>query len=300
MLKFILFFSLLFFSFYTFAQTVTIRGYVTDKVTGERLINATVYIPSKTTGTITNNFGFYSISIPKGQYSVTSSFVGYQPQVVDVQPKKDTIIDFKLTSSTDIAEVTVLGQKGESKLTSTQMSKVDVQMEKVRSLPGFLGEADVIKTIQLLPGVQSGTEGTSGLYVRGGGPDQNLVLLDDVPVYNAEHLFGFFSVFNPDAIKSVSFYKGGFPARFGGRLSSVLDIRMKDGDENNLHGNISVGLIASKINLEGPLIKGKTTFNFSARRTYADLLARPFIHRKDGEKKVGGYYFDDLNMKNHP
>jgi len=297
MLKSLVFFSLLFFSFCTFAQTVTISGYVSDQATGERLINATVYIPSKTTGTITNSFGFYSISLPKERYSITSSFVGYQAKVVDVQLNKDTIIDFKLTSSTDIAEVTVLGQKGESKLTTTQMSKVDVQLDKVQSLPGFLGEADVIKTIQLLPGVQSGTEGTSGLYVRGGGPDQNLILLDDVPVYNAEHLFGFFSVFNPDAIKSVSFYKGGFPARFGGRLSSVLDIRMKDGDENNVHGNISVGLIASKINLEGPLIKGKTTFNFSARRTYADLIARPFLPKKDDYKEIGGYYFDDLNMK---
>jgi len=297
MLKSILIFSFLFLSFCAFAQTVTIRGYVTDQANGERLINANVYIPSNTLGTITNSFGFYSISIPKGHYSVTSSFVGYQPKVIDLQLNKDTIIDFKLTSDTDLEEITVLGQKGNAKLTSTQMSKVDVQMDKVRRWPGFLGEADVIKTIQLLPGVQSGTEGTSGLYVRGGGPDQNLILLDDVPVYNAEHLFGFFSVFNPDAIKSVSFYKGGFPARFGGRLSSVLDIRMKDGDENNLHGNISVGLIASKINLEGPLIKGKTTFNFSARRTYADLVARPFLPKKDSTKEIGGYYFDDLNMK---
>lgn len=297
MLKFILIFLFSFLSVCAISQTVTIRGYVTDQATGERMINATVYIPSKTTGTITNSFGFYSISMPKGHYSITSSFVGYQAKVIDVQLNNDTIINFKLTSSTDIAEVTVLGQKGESKLTSTQMSKVDVQMEKVQSLPGFLGEADVIKTIQLLPGVQSGTEGTSGLYVRGGGPDQNLILLDDVPVYNAEHLFGFFSVFNPDAIKSVSFYKGGFPARFGGRLSSVLDIRMKDGDENNVHGNISVGLIASKLNLEGPLIKGKTTFNFSARRTYADLIARPFLPKNEEYKEVGGYYFNDLNMK---
>ncbi len=297
MQKSLLIFPLLLFSFYTFAQTLTIRGYVTDQATGERLINATVYIPSKTLGTITNSFGFYSISIPKGQYSITSSFVGYQPKVLDIKLTKDTVIDFKLSSSTDLEEVTVSGVKANSKLTSTQMSKVDVQMDKVRSLPGFLGEADVIKTIQLLPGVQSGTEGTSGLYVRGGGPDQNLILLDDVPVYNAEHLFGFFSVFNPDAIKSVSFYKGGFPARFGGRLSSVLDIRMKDGDENEMHGNVSVGLIASKINLEGPIIKGKTTFNFSARRTYADLLARPFIPKNGDSKDIGGYYFDDLNMK---
>lgn len=297
MLKSLLIFPLLLLSFSTFAQTITIRGYVTDRATGERLINANVYVPSKTLGTITNSFGFYSISIPKGQYSFTSSFVGYQPKTIDIKLNKDTIIDFKLASSTDLEEVTISGQKGNSKLTSTQMSKVDVPIEMIRNLPAFLGEADVIKTIQLLPGVQSGTEGTSGLYVRGGGPDQNLILLDDVPVYNAEHLFGFFSVFNPDAIKSVSFYKGGFPARFGGRLSSVLDIRMKDGNDQELHGNFSVGLISSKFNLEGPLIKGKTTFNISARRTYADLLGRPIIKKASNGTDIGGYFFHDYNLK---
>ncbi|HET6559276.1 MAG TPA: TonB-dependent receptor plug domain-containing protein, partial [Prolixibacteraceae bacterium] len=161
----------------------------------------------------------------------------------------------------------------------------------------FLGEADVIKTLQLLPGVQSGSEGTSGLYVRGGGPDQNLMLLDDVPVYNADHLFGFFSVFNPDAIKSISFFKGGFPARYGGRLSLVLDIRMKDGNDKEMHGNFSIGLISSKLNLEGPIVKDKTTFNFSARRTYIDLLARPLVTKASKGEDVAGYFFHDLNMK---
>ena len=297
MLKSLLIFPFLFLSFYTFSQTVTVRGYITDQANGESLINANVYIPSTKCGTITNSFGFYSISMPKGHYSVTSSFVGYQSKIIEIQLNKDTIIDFKLESNTDIAEVTVLGQKGDSKLTSTQMSKMDVPIEMIRNLPSFLGEADVIKTIQLLPGVQSGTEGTSGLYVRGGGPDQNLILLDDVPVYNAEHLFGFFSVFNPDAIKSVSFYKGGFPARFGGRLSSVLDIRMKDGNEKEIHGNFSIGLISSKFNLEGPLVKGKTTFNLSARRTYADLLGRPIIKKASNGTDVGGYFFQDYNLK---
>lgn len=281
----------------TFSQSFTIRGYVTDQANGERLLNANIFEKKVFRGTITNNFGFYSLTLPKGNYSIACSFVGYQTQLLEIDLKKDTVIDFKLAAKTDLKEVTIVGHQEGSKLTSNQMSKVDVPVEMIRNLPAFLGEADVIKTIQLLPGVQSGTEGTSGLYVRGGGPDQNLILLDDVPVYNAEHLFGFFSVFNPDAIKSVSFYKGGFPARFGGRLSSVLDIRMKDGNEKELHGNVSVGLISSKFNLEGPLVKGKTTFNISARRTYADLLGRPIIKKASNGTDIGGYFFHDYNLK---
>jgi hypothetical protein len=288
---------LLFLTYFSFAQSFTISGYVADATNGERLINATVYDQRKMQGTISNSFGFYSLTLPKGNYSIACSFVGYKTRLLEINLQKDTVVAFNLGLNAELEEVTIVGQKVDSKLRSTQMSQVDIQMEKVQSLPAFLGEADVIKTIQLLPGVQSGTEGTSGLYVRGGGPDQNLILLDDVPVYNAEHLFGFFSVFNPDAIKSVSFYKGGFPARFGGRLSSVLDIRMKDGNDQELRGNFSIGLIASKLNLEGPLIKGKTTFNFSARRTYYDLLARPFIKSGSSSNEVAGYFFQDLNLK---
>lgn len=280
-----------------FSQTFTIRGFVSDQTNGERLLNANVYDQKIHRGTITNNFGFYSLTFPSGQYSIACSFVGYQPQLIEINLVKDTVIDFKLALKADMEEVTIVGQKVESILTSTQMSRVEIPMDKVQSLPAFLGEADVIKTIQLLPGVQSGTEGTSGLYVRGGGPDQNLILLDDVPVYNADHLLGFFSVFNADAIKSVSFYKGGFPARFGGRLSSVLDIRMKDGNEKELHGNFSIGLISSKLNLEGPLVKDKTTFNFSARRTYMDILALPLMKKESNGEDVGGYFFHDLNLK---
>jgi len=184
------------------SQSFTIRGFVSDLTNGERLLNANVYDQMVHRGTITNNFGFYSLTFPEGKYSIACSFVGYKTHKIEINLKKDTVIDFKLALNAELEEVTVLGQKIESQLTSTQMSRVEIPMEKVQSLPAFLGEADVIKTIQLLPGVQSGTEGTSGLYVRGGGPDQNLILLDDVPVYNAEHLFGFFSVFNPDAIKA--------------------------------------------------------------------------------------------------
>ncbi|MFY9151489.1 MAG: TonB-dependent receptor [Prolixibacteraceae bacterium] len=297
MIRLSTFLFLFLFTGLAFGQSFTIRGYVSDMANGERLLNANIYEQQALKGTITNNYGFYSLTLPKGQYKITCSYVGYQSVLLDLNLKKDTVIDFRLSSQIELDEITVQGEKTESKLTSSQMSKAEISIEKVQSLPAFLGEADVIKTIQLLPGVQSGTEGTSGLYVRGGGPDQNLILLDDVPVYNAEHLFGFFSVFNPDAIKTVSFYKGGFPARFGGRLSSVLDIRMKDGNDQELHGNFSIGLISSKLNLEGPLVKGKTTFNFSARRTYADLLARPIISKSSDGEGMGGYYFQDLNMK---
>ena len=180
------------------------------------------------------------------------------------------------------------------------MSSISVPIDQIKSLPAFLGEVDVMKVLQLLPGVQSGSEGSSGLYVRGGGPDQNLILLDGVPVYNASHLFGFFSVFNSDAINNVQLIKGGFPARYGGRLSSVIDISMKEGNMKEFHGEGSIGLIASKLTLEGPIAKEKTSFIVSARRTYIDLIARPLIKAStDGDETVG-YYFYDVNAKiNH-
>lgn len=281
----------------SYSQTITISGYISDKSSGERLINASIYAPQLTKGAISNNFGFYSLSVPKGEHALICSFVGYSQKQLTINANKDTVINFNLESNAQLDEITVTGQKANQKVLNTQLSKTDISIEKIKSLPAFLGEADVIKTIQLLPGVQAGTEGSSGLYVRGGGPDQNLILLDDVPVYNADHLLGFFSVFNSDAIKNISFYKGDFPARFGGRLSSVLDLRTKDGNEQELHGNFSIGLISSKLNLEGPIVKGKTTFNFSARRTYLDLIARPLIKAGTNNETTSGYFFHDLNLK---
>lgn len=281
----------------SYSQTVIISGYISDKSSGERLINASVYAPQLTKGAISNNFGFYSLSVPAGNRILICSFVGYSQKQLNINANKDTVVNFNLESNAQLDEITVTGQKANQKVLNTQLSKTEISIEKIKSLPAFLGEADVIKTIQLLPGVQAGTEGSSGLYVRGGGPDQNLILLDDVPVYNADHLLGFFSVFNSDAIKNISFYKGDFPARFGGRLSSVLDIRTKDGNEQELHGNFSIGLISSKLNLEGPIVKGKTTFNFSARRTYLDLIARPIIKSTTNNETTSGYFFNDLNMK---
>jgi len=199
-------------------------------------------------------------------------------------------------------EVTVVGYRSELGVKGTQMSAIEVPVSQIKNIPTLFGENDIIKAIQLLPGVQSGTEGSAGLYVRGGGLDENLLLLDGVPLYNVNHMFGFFSVFNSDALKNVTLYKGSFPARFGGRLSSVVDVRMKDGDDKKIKGTASVGAISSKIQLEGPIIKEKTTFNISARRTYIDLLMQPLIkaYSKQVDKAnrvIAGYYFYDVNAK---
>lgn len=286
------------------ATRVTVSGFVTDAGSGERMIDATVYERASFAGTTTNSYGFYSLPLPAGKAELIVSYLGYNPDTVIVQLSRDTVINFSLVmSSSEIDAVTITASGRRAKIESTQMSMIDVPVEKFLKLPVIFGEADVLKVIQLLPGVQSGTEGSSGIYVRGGGPDQNLFLLDGVPVYNANHLFGFMSVFNPDAVKSVQLYKGGFPARFGERLSSVVDIHMKEGNEKEFHGNVAVGVISSKLSLEGPIIKDKTSFVISGRRTYYDVLAQPFImkfNENQNDKTNAGYYFYDLNAKiNH-
>jgi hypothetical protein len=286
------------------AQKHIISGFITDSGSGERMIGATIYEKASFAGTSTNNYGFYSLSLPEGKSEIVVSYLGYEPVQMTLTLTRDTVLNFNLVlSAQQIDEVTITASGRQSNVNSSQMSMVDIPIEKFLQLPVLLGEADVLKVIQLLPGVQSGTEGSTGIYVRGGGPDQNLFLLDGVPVYNASHLFGFLSVFNPDAVKSVQLYKGGFPARYGERLSSVVDIRMKEGNEKEYHGNFSIGLISSKFSVEGPIIRDKTSFIVSARRTYADIIARPFIIKANSygdNKSGGGYYFYDLNGKiNH-
>jgi len=245
-------------------------------------------------GAVTNVYGFYSLTIPAADSAVLRiSYLGYDTKFIAVAAKASQTIHISMSEMGDLKEVEVTGKARIEE--TTQMSSIELSMEKVKSLPALLGETDVLKTIQLLPGVQGGTEGSSGMYVRGGGPDQNLILLDGVPVYNASHLFGFFSVFNADAINSVTLIKGGFPSRYGGRLSSVLDIRMKEGNMKKFSGEGSVGIIASKLTLQGPLKKDKGSFMISGRRTYIDLLARPFMMARD--EGIGGYYFYDLNAK---
>ena len=283
------------------AQKYTINGYIKDASSGESLIGANIFEKNTLSGTSSNTYGFYSLTLPASDsVTILYSYVGYGAQAVRLALTQDTTINIELTDNAQLDEVVVTATEMEKIQEVTQMSTVSVPVEQIKSLPAFLGEVDVLKTLQLLPGVQSGNEGTSGLYVRGGGPDQNLILLDGVPVYNASHLFGFFSVFNADAINNVQLIKGGFPARYGGRLSSVIDINMKEGNTQEFHGEGSLGLVAGKLTLEGPIIKDKTSFIVSARRTWIDVLARPLIKsQSDGDETIG-YYFYDLNAKvNH-
>ena len=276
----------------------TISGYVRDAETGENLIGATIYDKNSKKGVITNVYGFYSLTLNTDSVHLTVSFVGYQAQEFNKPIKTNTEADFDLLYSKVLDAVTVVGEEPIEE--SPQMGLINVPIKQIKQVPMILGEVDVLKALQLLPGIQGGTEGTSGIYVRGGGPDQNLILIDGVPVYNASHLFGFFSVFNADAINNVSVMKGGFPARYGGRLSSVIDISMKEGNNQKLGGIGSIGLISSKFMIEGPIKDENTSFIVSARRTYLDLLVRPFMKASTDGDEVAGYFFEDFNAKiNH-
>lgn len=283
---------------------ITISGTIFDKSTGEYLISANVYNTETHDGTVSNVYGFYSLKTEKGAISIKISYVGYQTREFSFTSTKDTLLNIPLEASIEIEEVIVSDRSPQAKVQDVQMSTIKLSPKKVKQLPVILGETDIIKTIQLTPGVQGGTEGSSGFFVRGGSADQNLILLDGVPVYNANHLFGFMSVFNSDAIKDVTLFKGGFPARYGGRLSSVLDIRMKEGNMNNFHVSGSIGIISSNLTLEGPIIKGKTSFMVSGRRSYFDIFTYPFQilfnNSNEDEKIWFGYFLQDFNAKiNH-
>ncbi|GAB3635162.1 TonB-dependent receptor [Hymenobacter arcticus] len=287
---------------------VTISGYVRDQATGENLIGVAVVQAGTGQGTATNTYGFYSLTLPTAgldSVRLVANYVGYERQRWAVPATGSARHDFRLPAATnELAGVEVVGDRqaaaDDHGPRSTRMGTINVPIAQIKSLPKFMGETDVLKVLQLLPGVQSGGEGTSGLYVRGGSPDQNLILLDGTPVYNAAHLFGFFSVFNADALNNVELIKGGFPARYGGRLSSVLDISMKEGNAQQLHGEGAISLVASRLTLEGPIKKDVASFIISARRTYIDVVARPFIQAQlKREQQAGsvGYYFYDLNAK---
>ena len=287
------------------AQSYTISGYVTDAAAEETMIGATVYDHTSGSGTVTNAYGFYSLTLPQGTVELTASYVGYTPQRVALTLTRDTVVNIALSAHSALDEVTIVGNRLDLGVRGSQMSAVDIPIAQIKAVPAMFGETDVLKVLQLLPGVQSGTEGSAGLYVRGGSPDENLMLLDGVPVYNVNHMFGFFSAFNPDAIKNVTLYKGSFPAHYAGRLSSVVDVRMKEGDMYHYHGNVHVGAVSSKFSFEGPLWKGKTSFNISGRRTYSDLITNAALWymthiQKDDTDYGAGYYFYDLNLKvNH-
>lgn len=283
-------------------QNFTLSGYIQDAETGEKLIGANIYNKASLKGTISNNYGFFSLTLAPGEYDFVFSYVGYRAQEKRITLNKNIQLGVDLQPSLELEEVEIRGALVEQSVESSQMSTINLSVKSIKEIPALFGEVDVIKAIQLLPGVQSGTEGASGLYVRGGGPDQNLILLDGTPVYNASHLFGFFSVFNVDAINNVKLIKGGFPARYGGRLSSVLDISLKEGNSKKFQGTGSIGLISSKLTLEGPIIKDKTSFIVSARRTYLDFLVQPLLRASSGDDELTtqGYFFYDLNAKiNH-
>ena len=285
------------------AQTShTIRGYVRAQESNEVLIGATVAIPELGLGTVTNEQGGYTLRVPDGSYTLKASYVGYETASwpLTVEGSGQTI-DLKLTASNrQLKEVVVEANTLQQKLNDNQMSVEQLSTREAKLLPALFGEVDLIKTLQLKPGVQSGGEGASGLYVRGGGPDQNLVLLDDAVVYNASHLFGFFSVFNPDAVDNVELYKGGFPARFGGRLSSVVDVKQRKGNNERIQATGGVGLIASRLTVDGPILKDKSSFVLSGRRTYFDIFTRQINRLQEDNKEynpIPDYYFYDLNGK---
>ncbi|MBT33644.1 MAG: TonB-dependent receptor, partial [Thalassobius sp.] len=293
---------LLFFSIqysYLHAQKITISGYIKDNESGENLIGAAVIDKISGAGVVSNTYGFFSLSLNQGDsVNLFCTYVGYQAQNIQLIASEDKIIHFSLSGDTMLEEIEVVAEQYSEPIEqSTQMSAISIPVKQIKLLPALMGETDVLKALQLMPGVQSGSEGTSGLYVRGGGPDQNLILLDGVPVYNVSHLFGFFSIFNADALNRVELVKGGFPARYGGRLSSVIDISLKEGNMKEFHGEGNVGLISSKLTLEGPIIKDKASFMISGRRTYIDLLARPIIKNSSEDDVVVGYHFHDVNAK---
>ncbi|HEX8531107.1 MAG TPA: TonB-dependent receptor, partial [Cytophagales bacterium] len=280
------------------SQSRAISGYVKDAQTGEVLPGANVYDLSSRKGTVANAYGFYSLTLPRDTARLVYSYVGYGTEGRTLWLDRDLTLSVDLRAAATLDEVVVSAPARMEE--TTQMSAVTIPVAQIETLPAFFGEVDVLKVVQLMPGVQSGAEGTTGFYVRGGSPDQNLILLDGVPLYYVSHLGGLFSIFNADAISQVSLIKGGFPARYGGRLSSVLDIGMKEGNRKEFHGEGSMGLIAPKLLLEGPIIKDRTSFMVSARRTFADLFMRPISRAASDDKTAFGYYFYDFNGKvNH-
>jgi hypothetical protein len=280
------------------AQNFTIGGLAKEKNTGEFAIGATIYLKELQKGVTANNYGFYSITAPKGKYTLICMYVGYEIFSATIELDKNINLDITLVpKSVEMNEVVVSTERPDQNVKSSQMSTVTLDMKQIKSLPAFMGEVDILKTIQLLPGVKSAGDGQSGFYVRGGGPDQNLVLLDEAVVYNASHLMGFFSVFNGDAIKNVTLTKGGMPAQYGGRLSSVLDITMKDGNNQKLQVDGGIGLIASRLTVQGPIKKDTSSFIISARRTYVDAVTKPIFNNLKTEFKGTSYYFYDLNTK---
>ena len=290
-------------SFGAVAQTATISGIIRDNENGETMIGATVEAVGLRKGNVSNEYGFYSFSVPVSKDSLTLRFyyLGYQPQLIKVLANKDIKLDISLSDQgTALEEVTITANQLAEKVKSTEMSVATISTREAKALPALFGETDLLKIIQLKPGVASGSEGTTGIFVRGGANDQNLIVLDEAVVYNPNHLFGFFSTFNPDAVKDLKLWKGGFPAQYGGRLSSVIDVRMKEGNNKDYDVAGGIGLISSRLTVEGPIQKGKSSFVVSGRRTYADLITAQINKANEGKEDynpIPDYYFYDLNTK---
>lgn len=281
------------------AKRHTVSGIISDENSGESLLYAHIYLADNIqTGTSSNDQGFYAITLSPGQYRMVFSYIGYENDTVEINLMKDLKLDHRMQSTTTLTEVEVVDRKLAKIQDDVQMSKVGIPMDQINSLPSFLGEVDILRSLQLMPGIQSAGELQSGILVRGGSRDQNLIMLDGVPIYNVSHAFGLFSVFNSDVMKSADVIKGGFPARYGGRLSSVLEMNMKDGHSSEYHGAGSIGLISSKFMLEGP-INDRSSFIISARRTYWDLVFKPLINLStDSDEKVNPrVFFYDVNAK---
>ena len=279
------------------AQKVTVSGYISDAGSGEMLIGAGVVYnnpdpKAQLVGAVANNYGFYTLSLPVGERSVTWSYIGYAEQTETLDLRRDTMINIALRPSAAIKEAVVTARK-EAGINSTNTGALEVPQYALESMPALFGEKDVLKSLQYLPGVQGGNSGTSGIYVRGGGPDENLIMLDDIPLYNVSHMLGIFSVFTPEAVKKVTLFKGSFPARYGGRLSSVIDVRTNDGNAMETHGLVSIGMLSDRVHLEGPIVYGQTSYSVSARVLHTFLFT-PLLQLKD---IPANYYFGDFNGK---
>lgn len=276
-------------------QKFTISGSVKDSLTGEALIGVNISAPETHSGCVTNAYGFYSLTLPAGKYTIHYEYLGFAPTILAISLTSNITQDIELkTKNISLNEVVISGESNDHNVTSTEMSMQKLNIKEIKALPVLFGEQDILKTIQLLPGVKSAGEGNSGFYVRGGTTDQNLVLLDEAPVYNTSHLLGFFSIFNSDAIKDVTVIKGGIPAEYGGRLSSVVDVRMNDGNTKDYGVSGGIGVISSRLTVQGPIVKDKGSFIISGRRTYADLFLKL---SNDSNQRRTSLYFYDLNLK---
>ncbi|HPQ08021.1 MAG TPA: TonB-dependent receptor [Bacteroidia bacterium] len=279
-------------------QKFTIQGYVKDKKNGEAIIGAIVSKKNTSIGVSTNEYGFYSLTLPAGKHNIVVTILGYQLFEKEINLNENIKLNIELEeASTQLEEVEIASEAEDKNVKSIEMSVAKLDIKQVEKIPALLGEVDIVKAVQLLPGVTNVGEGASGFNVRGGNVDQNLILLDDAPVFNSSHLFGFFSVFNPDAVKDLKLYKGGIPSQYGGRASSVLDVRLKEGNNKKFEGNGGIGTIFSRFSFEGPIQKEKSSFIIAGRRSYIDVLAKPFLSKKQPSLKDAQFYFYDLTAK---